>query len=242
MYIYGKRPVWEALRSSCRVKHLFIARELQKKDFYQFRELAEKHSVAITVSSKGQLQKYCGPVVHQGIVAEIDEFRYISWPALHNILESTDNPLLLILDQIQDTHNMGAIIRTAEICGVTAIIIPEKISAEINPTVVKTSAGAVFFSKIHRTGDLTSSLQKLKELNVSVAALVPGNSQNIYKTDLKIPLAVIVGSEGRGVRKNLLSLCDMNLSIPQAGKLDSLNASVSAAVVLFEILRQRKYC
>jgi 23S rRNA (guanosine2251-2'-O)-methyltransferase len=241
MYIYGKQPVWEALRSSHRIKNIFIAREMQKKDFHRFKDLGEKNGVPVSISSKSQLQKYCGPVVHQGIVAEIDGYTYTGQQPLLKILRKAENPLVLVLDQIQDTHNLGAIIRTAEICAVTAIIIPEKVSAEINPTVVKTSAGAVFHSKIHRTTDLKSILYTLKDLNLTIAALLPGQNLTIYETDLKQPLALIIGSEGSGVRKNLLPFCDLNLSVPQVGKLDSLNASVSTAVVLFEILRQRRY-
>jgi 23S rRNA (guanosine2251-2'-O)-methyltransferase len=241
MYIYGKRPVWEALRSSHTVNQIFIAREMQKKDFLKFRDLADKKGVTASVLSKSQLQKYCGPVVHQGIAAQIDGYRYTDQNLLLKTIIQTQNPLILILDQIQDTHNLGAIIRTAEICAVTAIIIPEKVSADINPTVVKTSAGAVFHSKIHRTQDLKSVLIQLKELKLIITALMPGQNKNIFQSNLNIPLALIVGSEGSGVRKNLLPYCDLQLSIPQAGKLDSLNVSVSTAVVLFEIMRQRKY-
>lgn len=241
MYIYGKRPVWEVLRTSHKVQQIFLAREMQKKDFHRFRDQAEKNNLPITVVSKSKLQKYCGPVVHQGIVAEIIGFKYTDQDSLLNYSKQAENPLLLVLDQIQDTHNLGAIIRTAEICGVTAIILPEKVSADINPTVVKTSAGAVFHSIIHRTADLNSLLDNLKELDFTFAALMPGQKENIFKTNLKMPLVVIVGSEGTGVRKNLLSYCDLKLSIPQAGRIDSLNVSVSTAVVLFEILRQRKF-
>ena len=241
MYIYGKRPVYEAIRSGQIVKKIYLAKEMQKKDFLRYQELAAKNDVPVAIFSKSQLQKYCGPVVHQGIVAEIPGYKYIDKKNLIKKINDAENPLILVLDQIQDTHNLGAIIRTAEICGVTAIIIPEKISAEVNPTVVKTSAGAVFHTNIYHTKDLNLTLDSLKNEKLTFAALMPGNSDNIYLTKLDIPLVLLIGSEGTGLRKNLLAYCDMKLTIPQAGRIDSLNVSVSTAVVLFEILRQRCY-
>jgi len=241
MYIYGKRPVYEAIRSEQIVRQIYLAKEMQKKDFLRYQELAAKNDVPVTVLSKSQLQKYCGPVVHQGIVAEIPGYRYIENKNLIKNINDAENPLILVLDQIQDTHNLGAIIRTAEICGVTAIIIPEKISAEVNPTVVKTSAGAIFHTNIYRTEDLSKTLDLMKKEKLTFAALMPGRNENIYQTKLDTSLVLLIGSEGAGLRKNLLAYCDLQVSIPQIGRLDSLNASVSTAVVLFEIMRQREY-
>ena len=169
------------------------------------------------------------------------EYKYINESNLVRNINDIENPLLLFLDQIQDTHNMGAIIRTAELCGVTAIIIPEKTSAEINPTVAKTSAGAIFHTNIYRTNNIEMTLDMLKAHNFTFAALMPGKRDNIYQTKLDSSLVLLVGSEGGGLRKNLLPYCDLQISIPQMGQLDSLNASVSTAVVLFEIMRQREY-
>jgi len=241
MHIYGKRAVFEALKSMHQVDHVYLAKEMQRKDLERFKDRAAATEVPLTVLSKAQLQKYCGPVVHQGIVAQMPDYRYINKSDLFGFMNAVKIPLILVLDQIQDTHNLGAIIRTAEICGVTAIIIPEKTSAEINPTVAKTSAGAVFHINIYRTRELSEILDDLKKENLKFAALMPGKNENIYQTKLDIPMGLIIGSEGAGVRKNLLAYCDLQLSIPQMGKLDSLNASVSSAVVLFEVMRQKKY-
>jgi 23S rRNA (guanosine2251-2'-O)-methyltransferase len=169
------------------------------------------------------------------------EYNYINKSNLLSNINDIESPLILVLDQIQDTHNMGAIIRTAELCGVTAIIIPEKTSAEINPTVAKTSAGAIFHTHIYRTNSIDQTLDLLKSHNLKFAALMPGKKDNIYQTKLDSSLVLLVGSEGAGLRKNLLPYCDLQISIPQMGRLDSLNASVSTAVVLFEVMRQREY-
>lgn len=241
MYIYGKRPIFELLNSEHPVLHLYLAKEMQPRDISRYQSQAAGRNIQFTMLPKAQLQKYCGPVVHQGVVAQLPGYGYLDKNGLIRCINNTDNPLLLVLDQIQDTHNLGAIIRTAEICGVTAIIIPEKSSAEINPTVVKTSAGAVFHTNIYRPSDLPGTLDQFKNENLTLAALVPGQKENIYETKLTMPLALLIGSEGAGVRKNLLTHCDRQLSIPQLGRLDSLNASVSTAVVLFEITRQRQY-
>jgi 23S rRNA (guanosine2251-2'-O)-methyltransferase len=241
MYIYGKRPVREALRSAHTVEKLIVAKEMQKKDFFNFRHLAEKRNIPFTAVPKSRLQKYCGPVVHQGIVAELAGYTYTDRKILFSRIKKTAGPVVLILDQVQDTHNMGAIIRTAEICGVTAIIIPEKTSADINPTVAKTSAGAVFHCNIHRTEDLNLIIGDLKKSGLTCMALMPGRKETIFQADLRQPLVLIIGSEGSGVRKNLLSVCDMQLSIPRAGRVDSLNVSVSTGIALFEIMRQRLY-
>jgi 23S rRNA (guanosine2251-2'-O)-methyltransferase len=241
MFIYGRQPVYEAMRSEHHIDHIYIAKEMQTKEMNLFKKQAADRNISYSVVPKAQLQKYCGAVVHQGIVAQMPEYDYGTESDLLAQSGKGKNPLILVLDQIQDTHNLGAIIRTAEICGVTAIVIPEKTSAEINPTVVKTSAGAVFHAPIFRTSDIFKTMEQLQAEKLTIAALVPGGNKNLYGTDLNRSLVLLVGSEGKGVRKNLLAYCDMKISIPQIGKLDSLNASVSTAVVLFEIMRQRHY-
>jgi len=239
--IYGRRPVYEALRSNHKIHKLILARELPARDSGPYQELANKKQIKIELMARAAFQRYCGPVVHQGIAAEMPAYRFIDEHTLLKIISGSEKPMVLILDQIQDTHNLGAIMRTAEICGVSAVILPEKTSAGINPTVAKTSAGAIFHLPIHQTGNLSTVMEQLKNSGLQLAALVPGQQNILYESRLNIPLALIIGSEGKGVRKNILNTCDIKLTIPQVGRLDSLNASVSTAVVLFEIMRQRMY-
>jgi 23S rRNA (guanosine2251-2'-O)-methyltransferase len=241
LIIYGKQPVFEVLKSNHVVSNIVIAREMEKKDAERIKYLAEKKNVKVSFDRKANLQKISGPVLHQGVVAVMGEFRYLSEMELFDIIKSTENPLILILDQIQDPHNLGAILRTAEIAGITTIIFPEKGSASVTPTVVKTSAGAVFHCPLHRTTNLTETMDNLQEQNIALIAMVQQREETIYKTDLKGPLALVIGSEGKGVRKNIQKLCDKSISIPGRGKIDSLNASVSTAVVIFEAVRQREY-
>ena len=239
LIIYGKQPVFEALRSEHRVSQVYIAREMDKKDSFKITNLAEKKSVEIVKSRKAELQKICGPVLHQGVAAKLDDYIYLDEKSIRKLMSSEKESFFLILDQIQDPHNLGAIIRTAESAGITALILPEKGSASVSPTVVKTSAGAVFHCLIHRTQDLGQMIQDLKKHKVKILATVTNRPDTIYAADLTGPVAIVVGSEGKGVRKNIQRLCDKSISIPRYGKVDSLNASVSTAVVLFEALRQR---
>jgi len=240
LIIYGKQTVIEALKSDHHINKIVIAREMEKKDAQRIKNLAERKKVNMSYDRKANLQKICGPVLHQGIIAILDEFRYLSEKQLIDTLQSSENPFLLILDQIQDPHNLGAIIRTAEVAGISAIILPEKGSAAVTPTVAKTSAGAVFHSPLHRTLDLIDTMKKIKDMGLKIIAMVPHRPVTLYDTDFKGPLAIVVGSEGKGVRKNIQKLCDKSVSIPGKGKVDSLNASVSTAVVVFEAVRQRR--
>jgi 23S rRNA (guanosine2251-2'-O)-methyltransferase len=239
LFIYGKQAVFEVLKSDHPVNEVVLAREMDRKDAEKIHYLSGKRNIKVTYDLKANLQKLCGPVPHQGVVAIIDEFRYLNEKRFIESIQSFQDPFVLILDQIQDPHNLGAIARTAEIAGITAIILPEKGSSSVTSTVAKTSAGAVFHCPIHRTENLPNVMEKLHQKSFMIIAMVPHQQDTIYDTDLRGPLAIVVGSEGKGVRKNIQRLCDKSMSIPGWGKVDSLNVSVSTAVVVFEAVRQR---
>ncbi len=216
-----------------------LGRELEKKNIIPVLKLCEKKGVAVDYMPKAKLQILCGAVVHQGYVARLSDYKYLNEEDFFQLLHKISQPLVLILDQIQDTHNLGAIIRTAESVNLTALVMAEKGGAEINATVAKTSAGAIFHCPIHRTPDLIVFLEKLKTTGLKIVGTVMAGQYTIYQADLNTGLAVIVGSEGKGIRKNILMHCDEQVSIPMFGRIDSLNVSVSTAVVLYEIIRQR---
>ncbi len=240
-FIYGIQPAQEVLLSKHEIENIILAKELDSKIKNKIINLTQNRNLNIKYIPKQQFQRFTGAVLHQGVAVELKKYRYISEDFLFKTFQSKDNLILLILDQIQDPHNFGAIIRTAEICGVDAIIIPEKGSAKVNPTVAKTSAGAVFHLPIHQTNDLFILIDKLKDFDIQIAATVAGQQNNIYQIQFPEKNAIIIGSEGKGVRKNLLKLADTKISIPQFGKVNSLNASVSSAVILYEIVRQKNY-
>jgi 23S rRNA (guanosine2251-2'-O)-methyltransferase len=214
---------------------------LENKQISSVLSLCQQRNIPVDYMPKAKLQILCGPVVHQGFVARIADFQYLVEEDFFKTLKNQSHPLLLILDQVQDTHNLGAIIRTAESVKLTALVIAEKGGAEINATVVKTSAGAVFHCPVLRTRDLIVCLNKLKSNGIRIIGTVSGKGNMIYRTDLSGSIAIVVGSEGKGVRKNILLSCDEQVSIPMQGKLDSLNVSVSTALVLYEALRQRYF-
>ncbi len=241
MVVYGKQPVKEALLSGRFIKQIILAREISERERALFLRLAVQRQIPVELIAKSELQRYCGPVVHQGIAAMMEGYHYTDEDHLWELIKRDENPFLLILDQIQDPQNLGAILRSAEIVGITGIILPDKGSAEINATVAKTSAGAVFHLYVHRTNRLIGLLAGLREKGIAIVALAPGRSEHIYRFRLDCPIALIIGSEGRGVRKNLQKMADHILSIPQRGKTGSLNASTAAAVILFETLRQRNF-
>jgi 23S rRNA (guanosine2251-2'-O)-methyltransferase len=238
-FIYGKKVVGELLRSNHPVTQIVLARESEDRFIRQIESLAEKRNLPITYVRKTDIQRFCGPVVHQGIAALLESYIYLDEEVLYSMLNKEKYPLILILDQVQDPHNLGAIIRSAEASGVNAVVLSRKGSSDITPTVAKTSAGAVFHLAICSCNDLFNTLKSLKRKGLFLVGLHPGGKQTIYQFDMKRSLALIIGSEGEGIRKNVLNYCDDRVTIPQLGKVNSLNASVATAVTLYEIVRQR---
>jgi len=239
LYIYGRQPVQEALRSNVKVYGLWLARNIEERTVRSIKALAQKRQIALHYVSRDDIQKITGPVVHQGVAMEVPAGRLLTEAEFERLLSEEKRPLFLVLDQIQDPHNLGAILRSADISGVTAVILPKKGSAELNATVAKTSAGAMFHVPVYRVAKIYSVLEKMNAAGVKIFAMLPNAEILIYKANFENKTAILIGNEGRGVRKNLVRYCDMVLRIPQFGKVNSLNASVSTAVVLYEALRQR---
>ncbi len=241
MYVYGRQPVLEALRSEHPVHQVILAHEAKGKVIAQIERLSTNAGVPLIRKNKNDLQKFVGPVVHQGVIAEVEFQPYLNQAQFEHILQTSPQPFLLILDHIQDTHNLGAILRTAEIAGVNVIVVPQKGRAPLNATVAKTSAGALFYSHFFLAEHLEATLQSLTEQGIAVFATLPGASTLLYQANFKNGTAIVIGSEDRGVRKNLLKYCTQTIKIPQFGRVNSLNASVSAAIVLYEVVRQRNF-
>ena len=238
--IYGRQPVVEALRSENKVRKVWLAKGASGKIIARIERLCMKKSIPVEKTAKNDLQKIVGPVVHQNVAAEVEFNPFVSDEAFNDLISDRDI-LVLILDQIQDAHNMGAILRTAEITATDVVILPEKGSAALNATVAKTSAGALFHVPLYSAPDLPAVIDRLKEHKINVYAAMGNTENNIYETDFSDSTAVIIGSEGKGVRKNIAALCDGKISIPQYGHINSLNASVSTAIILYEIVRQREF-
>ena len=175
---------------------------------------------------------------HQGIVLEISDFQYLSETEMFNNLPL--KPFIIILDHVEDPHNFGAIIRTSEAAGVDYIIIPKDRSVKVNSTVMKTSVGALDNVKIVEVTNLNNTIKKLKKKNVWIVGTDMENSVAYDSIDYKVPIALVIGSEGFGMSNLVKKNCDFIARIPMYGKINSLNASVAAGIMIYEVVRQRK--
>lgn len=201
--------------------------------------MAKEKSVLVKTVSRQMLDNLSITKHHQGVIAQIDEFAYSSIDEILNKSKQKNKPaFIVIVDEVADPHNLGSIIRTCECAGVDGIIIPKNRSVSVNETVVKVSTGAVFKVEIARVTNINDSIRELKQKDVFVFAL-EANGESIYQTDLTGNIALVVGSEGFGVGTLTKKLADGVLSLPMLGEINSLNASVSVGIAIYEVLRQR---
>ncbi len=237
--IFGRKPILEALKSGKDINRIYIQYGLHGSIIDQIKNLAKKQNIKISQLSPQKFSKYTEGKNTQGIIALKNDF-IISQPE-EIIAESKEKelPFLLLLDSIQDTHNLGAIIRTAECAGVDGIIITSRNSATVNNTVIKTSAGATGYIKIAQVTNLVNTIKLLKENGFWIVGSKLGNSIPYTQIDYKQPIAIVVGNEEKGIRKLVAENCDFLAEIPMQGKIQSLNVSVATGILLFEVLRQR---
>ena len=238
MKIYGKNPCLECLKAGkSTIDSLKVQIGLKDSLSNTIIRLARESGAKISFLKKEILDKE--QKNHQGFIMEISDFKYCEVEDILSLAaEKGEDPFIIILDEINDPHNLGAIIRTAECCGVHGIIIPKNRSVLINETVVKVSTGATSYVKIAKVVNIANTIEQLKEKNIFVYALEKGG-EILYNQNLTGPIAFIVGSEGAGVRALNKKVSDGVISIPEFGKINSLNASVAAAVTAYEIRRQR---
>jgi 23S rRNA (guanosine2251-2'-O)-methyltransferase len=237
-WIYGINAVSEAVHSGCcRIKEIGIAAGRTPQAVELIINEAHARKIPVGTKERSQLDSLTKNAPHQGVVALIEHFAYAD---LDGILRRGEgNPLLLILDGMEDPRNLGALIRTALACGVWGVIIPKDRAAGVTAAVVKGSAGAVFHVPVARVTNIAAALKEIKERNIWVAGAAADAQTDLYQHDLTIPLAVVIGGEGRGVRPLIKRTCDLLVSIPMRGPVNSLNASVAGAIILYECLRQR---
>ena len=229
MIVFGKNVAEEVINSNNKIKKAILTKNFNDQYILDY---LSKNNIRIEYLDKNIMdKKYKGN--HQGIVLDIEDYRYYS------LEDAYTSSFVVILDHLEDPHNFGAIIRTCEAAGVDFIIIPKNRSVEINSTVMKVSAGALNNMKIIETNSLSSAIDKLKDNGFWVYATdMDGENYTDIEYDKKT--ALIIGAEGNGVSKLVLEKSDFVISIPMTGKINSLNASVAAAVVIYEVVRQRK--
>ena len=238
--LYGLHPVLEALRAQDRELHrIYLEQGRRGRAVEEILELARARHVPVAFELREGLDRRAGTARHQGAIGVAAAKAYLS---LDDLLESAgklDAPLLLVLDGIEDPHNLGAILRTAEAVGAQGVIVPARRAVGLTATVAKVSAGAVEHLPVARVGNLSQAIERLKEARFWIYGLDTKGSRNYAEVDYRGPVALVVGGEGRGMRPLVAGRCDGTVRIPMRGKVESLNVSVATAIVLYEILRQR---
>ena len=241
-YIWGRNPVLETLHSPRQVKRILLAEgQREAPALASIVQEAKQRHVPLETVPRARLDQLSRGAVHQGVLAVVGERRYASIDEILAIAESRhEPPFLLILDAIQDVNNLGSLLRTAEAAGVHGVIIPEHRAAEVNATVIKTSAGATEHLLIAQETNLTRAIESLKKRNIWVVGLA-GEAKTLYtQADLTGPLALVVGNEGKGISRLVREHCDLLIKLPMYGHINSLNAAVAVSIALYEALRQRE--
>ena len=239
MIIYGRNPVREAFRSGKTVEKLYLVKGEPDMQLSQIFGLAKDRKIPVSYIDHRAMEQLAGGGNHQGVAAQITDFEYCSVDDIIALAEERGEKLLIVLlDGITDPHNLGAIIRSAECFGAHGIVIPRHRSVSVNDTVVKVASGATEHMLVAKVTNINDTIRELKERNVWVyACAFDGKPPKC--ADFKDNTAIVVGSEGDGIKRLTKELCDDTVTIPEFGKINSLNASVAAGVVLYEAARQR---
>jgi 23S rRNA (guanosine2251-2'-O)-methyltransferase len=239
--VYGVRPVEELVRARPReVSVVYVAEGTRSPEIEGVVQTAKERGVTVEIRPRQMVAELAGAGVHQGLVAVTGRFQYATVDDLLAVAaRANEPPLLVLLDGITDPHNLGAIARSAEVLGAHGLVLPERGSASVTPGAVKASAGATERVPIAEVGNLLRAIDALRDKGVRVLGAGAGEGARIDQVDLKGPLALVVGAEGRGMREAVARRCDGQFHIPQRGTVASLNASVAAAIALYEAARQR---
>ncbi len=236
--VCGRNSVLELLKSEKDINKLFIEKGNRSGSINEIIAKAKQNHIVIVEVDKRKLDTMAAN--HQGVVAIVPPFEYCD---IYDILDfakaKDEDPFIVILDGIEDPHNLGAIIRTCETAGVHGVIIPKRRSASVNSTVVKVSEGATTYVKIARVTNLNDTISKLKDAGLWIIGTDMSAQTYYYDQDLKGPIAIVIGSEGFGMSDLVKKNTDIFIKIPMAGKITSLNASVSAGIVIYEAVKQR---
>lgn len=239
--IFGRNPVIEALRSDSEINKIYLAKGELQGSAKEIVALAKEKGVQIQSVERVKLDQMFPKENHQGVAASIAEANYVDWQdMLANARRKGEDPLLIILDELEDPHNLGAILRSADAVGAHGVIIPKRRAVALTAGVAKAAAGAVAYVPVARVSNLAQTIEALKKEGIWVAGAAMGGTE-VYKQNLTGPLAIVIGSEGKGLGRLIAEKCDFLISLPMQGKINSLNASVATGVILYEVLRQRKY-
>lgn len=239
--VEGRNAVLELLNSDRDINKIFVQAGEKHGSINKIIAIAKENKVVVTEVEKSKLDFMSKTNNHQGVIAIVPPFNYCEIEDILDLAEQrNEDAFILILDGVEDPHNLGSIIRTAETAGVHGIIIPKRRSVTVNSTVSKVSAGAVEHMKIARVNNINEAIRKLKENGLWIIGTDMNTNTYYYNQDLKGNIAIVIGSEGFGISRLVKENCDMLVKIPMKGKITSLNASVSAGIIIYEAVKQRR--
>lgn len=235
--ICGTHAVFEALSSRrLPIERIHIARQAHSPKLKEILQLAQERDIPVRKEERAVLDRLSNGTVHQGIIAITAALSYADFESLFK----SEKPLVIVLDGVEDPHNLGAVIRTADACGATGVLVPDRHSAPLSATVVKASAGASAYVPVVRAKNLVSVIDELKERGLWIVGVDADGTKEWTEFDYAVPIALVLGGEHRGLRRLVREHCDAVVRLPMFGKISSLNISVAAGIVLYEIVRQRR--
>ena len=239
--ICGRNPVLEAVRSGREIDRLLIAHGISGGSVTAIIAKCKAKGVLIKEISPQKLDYYCGGANHQGVAVMLASQEYSTVDDIMSLADSrNEKPFIIICDGLEDPHNLGAVIRTAEATGVHGVIIPERRSASLNATVAKAACGALEYVPVARVTNIASTIDMLKERGVWVFG-ADMDGEDYTKTDFDVPCAIVIGNEGKGIGTLTAKKCDKIISLPMLGKINSLNASVAAGILMYVAVRKRRH-
>lgn len=238
--IEGRNSVLELLESGKDINKIFVTRGEKHGSINKILAIAKERRIIVVEKDKRQMDEMAQEENYQGVIAIVPPFEYVEIEDILNTArEKQEAPFVLILDGIEDPHNLGSIIRTAETAGVHGIIIPKRRAVSVNSTVNKTSAGAVEHMNIARVTNISDAIEELKQAGLWICGTDINAEKYYYNQDLTGPLGIVIGNEGKGISEKVKKNCDFNVKIPMKGKVTSLNAAVSTGIIVYEAVKQR---
>ena len=238
--IEGRNSVLELLETGKDINKIYVQAGEKHGSINKIIAIAKSRKILVTEVDKNKMKQMAQTENYQGVIAIVPPFEYSEVEDIIELAKSkNEDPFVLILDGIEDVHNLGSIIRTAETAGVHGVIIPKRRAASVNATVNKVSAGAANYMKVARVNNLNETIKYLKEEGLWICGTDINTNTYYNQQDLKGPIAIVIGSEGFGMSRLVKENCDFLVKIPMKGKVQSLNASVSAGIVIYEVVRQR---
>lgn len=238
--VIGRNAVMEVLKGDRTIEAIYVSNNKLEGSINAIMGMAKEQKILIKEVDKRKLDSMCDGETHQGVIAKVTPFKYSEVSDIFELAEQKgESPFIVILDEVEDPHNLGSIARTAELFGVHGIIIPKRRSASVTATVYKSSVGAIEHVKVAKVNNINSTIEELKEKGVWIYGADIRAEEYSHEVDYSGPCALVIGNEGRGMSKLTVQKCDKLIKIPMVGKINSLNASVAGGIMMYEVLKGR---